>query len=834
MIIRKVFFVFATFVATTLACLIFVGCSDDVKMSLTVERINLTVGESRDISRYVVYSPFTTENVGVTLFSKSENIEIDGTRVTALAEGSADVTVKTKYGSAQLTVSVVGAYVGDLQIAVKSGDAVQTVDSGESPEKIVFEAISQRPLNENKTVEWSVNGAHAAVGLQFEFTPTGYGEFTVTAEVGSIIAATTVKIYRDTDVVTRVEGNLNQTDGDFSPVRFTAIESADLRNPTSVFVWLVNDAPKGNGMKFEFTPETDGEHKIKLLVNGKDRLISGGDSVTVMAEGRRAPRGEVVFDDRDGVRIEWQDKSKIMRVTIITRDGERQDISATDARHAYRFAAGSFNADELIEVFSSEPKEYTVILTAEEQRAFTFVQYPIVAKEYFEKKVLCRNSFISDVTDGRKFIEELYACGIKEAKCYIGRNATGCLESMNSAAERLGLNAQITESGNVATVRFSDYENEPTEYDSGESERMYSVIPHIEYDKNKLRASSYVFELDRIKSSAVVSRSEELLSVALFGVRPSPKSHSTAEKIYTEVRNKLLSIIGANYTDEQKVHAIYDWLQWVCVRADNPKKYGSGSYLESVFGSADISAPSIGFVRSAVTSEGCAKAFALMCATEGIGCIIERMQKDGKPYFWNKVEIGGLWYNVDVYGGIETSAEIGIARSSELTSHRGLMLDDIAARRMGLNPTGGEFEAIDGGKTVYSHKRVSGAAYFDNYIGANECDDYASIKAAVFDSFSRVTLGSFSVPVFNGTYLAMNSIFGAEFMLEYNLNETQRQSVIGLIIKAADEYAINKFGQPFSDGVLNVYVAGNSLHVVALSPRNTLAEEAKERENKCV
>ena len=76
--------------STAIAVVIFIvlffmfGCSDAVKIKLSVETIELCVGESRDIAPYVVFSPSTAPDRKLKVETDGDCVSVRGTVVSAL------------------------------------------------------------------------------------------------------------------------------------------------------------------------------------------------------------------------------------------------------------------------------------------------------------------------------------------------------------------------------------------------------------------------------------------------------------------------------------------------------------------------------------------------------------------------------------------------------------------------------------------------------------------------------------------------------------------------------------------------------------------------------
>lgn len=793
---------------------LFCGCSAQKSPRLTVESISLYIGESRDVLPYIEFPPSAERNV--VLSCSDECVSIDGTRITGEKEGRAVVALEISGVSATLEVDVSHRAPTKLKISAV-GSVDQTVSTISAVTPITFTAAINTE-EADVDVEWSVFGERAQ-GATFEFTPPGYGKYTVRAALGDLYAESIVRVYRPTSITVSRTGEFEQS-GNYTPVELIATEIINTLNPRSVFVWKVNGEVLGRSARFEFVPTSAGEYKISLEVNGAKVQIGQSYEVVLNAAAKRAPRGEVEFDDCGGVYVCWSDGEHIVRATVVSPDGTRKNLDRTDAQYSYLFKPGRLDVSDFVDVCSQTPGEYRITLVADGACETTFTQYPYEAKAYLDETVFARNSFVSSAEDCARWIEELYVTNASSGRAYIGRSAGGeqaLRTTIENKAEMLGLEISAEISENIVSVDFGEYVNAPTEHASTRVTRMYSTLPHIDYGKHS-RDEDFVFELDRQTAGIAVSTSEQLLYAAEHGLRPICASDSTAAAIYGSAKSRLRYIVGEKYSDEQKVHAIYDYLQWFTLEAANPSSTDSSRFLESVFGSATLeSSGSRG--SAAVTSEGAAKAMLLMCSVEGIDCIIQRMEKeDGKAYFFNKVKLDGLWYNVDVFGGKIRSSELGIARLSALNSHRALLIDDASAIALGLDPYGGEYAATDGGATFYLQKKVD--KYLDYYVSPEEKDDYAAFKAVLYYAFDEKTVSAIELPVIGSTIKYPVSTLGAEILLG-GLTEDDVRKVNEFIARATAEYARERFGAELAANSVTVYRVGNNIQIIVSPPRAT-------------
>lgn len=775
-----------------------VGCGALPRAELSARRIELFVGESRDIFPYVDFLPPFSSDKAVALRSDGDCLQIDGSVVTAVKSG--ECTLEARYFDSVSELEVVVRYRDAREFGLEASGLVQTAKSIGDIKPVEFAVFQSEYADPETPIVWRVDGvAVDNASREFLFLPAGYGEFAVTAEAAGLRASESVRVYRPTKTELVVDG-LKAQGASRSEVVFYADERSDPDNPPSVYEWRLNGADVSNSPVFSFTPDEAGEYEIALYVNG-----AAAGSVTVTASGERALACRVEYDDEDGVFVAWDDGEVASRVTVISPDGKRRDVSSGDAQYSYLFEPGRFDASEYIDVCSEKPGAYTVTVQTSAVSECRFEQFGTEARAYFDDVPFMKNMFISSVLDGEETAEDLYASGIRTHKCYTVLTEAELQKVAAYAHVALGAELTISLDGNIAEFEFSGELAPQYREEIQNVLRMYSEFPHIEYDGAKRRRTTHVFASDRRKKSVGVSRSEQLYLAVSRGYRPLPAAGSTAEKIYASAKNRLLAFIGADYDDEQKVHAIYDWLQWVSIMGDNDPK-SAANYLEALFGSVEIEG---GDVRRAVVSKfGMAKSFAFLCGIEGIDCGIIT---DGRDYR-NTVTLDGATYNIDVSGGKASSAELGITRRAELDTHRMLFADDAAVETLGLFDASSAARCVHGGKSYYSQKTKMDGVYFDKTLKARD-NDYADIKAAVFDAFSRSYIGAVSVPVLAGVETYMNNAFGAEFKISGELDNKREEELFSLLRRVAGEYVQTAYGRPV--GSVTLYRAGNNVHMSA-------------------
>lgn len=783
----------AAFFALTTSVALALGCSNGTGISLTRSELTLHVGDVRDVLPYVVFAPSTTDRT-VSVTADGACVTVDGTTLTAVDEGSASITVECGGTRAAITVSV--TYRAPTEFTIEySGALVQTVAADETAQPIVFSARCDTGATLEQTA-WTVNGAAAATGGRFEFEPESYGVFEVVAECDGLSAAQTVTVYRDSEAVGCFDGPLDLR-GSRAPIVFTVRESIDTRNPRSTYEWRVNGKTASAAAVFEFVPSAAGEFEISLTVNGKPREFEDGKPTVKVTADRSAPTAEVVFDNTEGkVYIKWTGEAR--SVSLTSPDGVRRVFERSDIRHAYLFDGNSFDATEYINVCSDRPAEYRITLTGDVRGEQTvFEQYPTQARAYLTRKLFTENTFVSDITDAREFAEDMYLTGKSNVDCYIGHgvSAVAARNAIVDTAARLGATATVTIYDCIAHVEMSGLVNAPTSDGAKiQVEQIETVIPHIEYTHSALRRADHVFPSDRAAVEARVETSEQLLYCLTRGYRPAPVNGSAAGEIYRRACSVLRNIIGADYSDADKVHAIHDWLQWSTRRVYTAESGSAYSYLEGVFGSVGVEP------CSAYTSSGAAKAFAVLCRIEGIRCDIATQTSGGGTYCFNRVELDGRYYNVDVFGGENLT---GSTTRREILSHARLLISDAQAETFGLVPSGEA--ATDDGMTYHLKKSVYDGYYTDSYIARTELDE-KDVQAAVFSALDGMNgvYGGYIIPGVGTTKTVMRTSFYAEFALDGTLTDAQAYEVAQEIGGAAAEYLEKHYGVKPSDARINV------------------------------
>ncbi|MDE7108328.1 MAG: hypothetical protein K2O39_08390, partial [Clostridiales bacterium] len=383
---------------------------------------------------------------------------------------------------------------------------------------------------------------------------------------------------------------------------------------------------------------------------------------------------------------------------------------------------------------------------------------------------------------------------------------------ITAQAQQLGLNVTATIDGNVISLNFAPYVNSPDKYENVSKSTSYAELPHIEYSSINRRANDYVFSSDRLPRSVSVHGSEQLLIAISNGLKPITQSGDAAHTVYRSAKTILLRIIGKSYTQEKKIHAIYDWLQWVTINANSLEANSSGRFLEGVFANAESSGS--GYL---VTSEGAAKAFALLCGIEGIECIICHAEGYG---YYNKVKLNELWYNVDVFGGKLVIEGTSATNTVMFTSHSGLLISDSDLERLGCT-VNDEYEAFDTTYSRYMQKYEHGGGYIDNYISKAEAT-YQAVRAVVFNAFGAIKVGNTHIPFTGGEVIIYNNTYGVELACDNEMTQEEVIEISGFVNRAIDEYAGEVLSATFASR--RTIIADGIICAVAVSPREVQSE----------
>ncbi len=147
------------------------------------------------------------------------------------------------------------------------------------------------------------------------------------------------------------------------------------------------------------------------------------------------------------------------------------------------------------------------------------------------------------------------------------------------------------------------------------------------------------------------SRIDELYQVvADFRKKPVFPENDPVKPVYDAARAVLdRYVLNAWHSSADGayriVHTIHDWLVGnIDYDFELYDEYNSGV---DVGGDPAFDIDGV-FLNKRAVCDGLSRALAFMCAIEGIDCIRVTGTFIGVPHAWNKVKIGGAWYNIDV------------------------------------------------------------------------------------------------------------------------------------------------------------------------------------------
>ena len=190
-----------------------------------------------------------------------------------------------------------------------------------------------------------------------------------------------------------------------------------------------------------------------------------------------------------------------------------------------------------------------------------------------------------------------------------------------------------------------------------------AITDSLNYSSSPWTDVARTFYVDN-REEVFVYNSEELVFVLENGYKPIPTGSDDLSALYVKIKRALVSIIGDEMTDYEKVLAIYDYLgnnvryNYAVIEAEVEQNYDS-SYLEGVFNT------------KSATCLGYAKAFSAMCNVLGVKVItvVGDVGEESVGHAWNKVYLDGKWYNVDVTtGSKEFNGYNGVTHSTFMLS----------------------------------------------------------------------------------------------------------------------------------------------------------------------
>lgn len=162
----------------------------------------------------------------------------------------------------------------------------------------------------------------------------------------------------------------------------------------------------------------------------------------------------------------------------------------------------------------------------------------------------------------------------------------------------------------------------------------------------------------------------------------------------------------------RKIHTIHDYL--VCYVDYDFELYDRYNGGEAVDGDAAFDIDGV-FLNKRAVCNGLSRATSFLCAIEGIRSMRVTGSYLGSPHAWNKVNIGGEWYNVDVTADAANYTVDGGKNYKKQLTHGFFLLSDRTYRN--FSPSGDRSEAHVFTSTVKADKD------FEYYTGVETVGD---------------------------------------------------------------------------------------------------------------
>ncbi|MCH5351146.1 MAG: hypothetical protein J1F39_04170, partial [Clostridiales bacterium] len=153
------------------------GCAGNASLSFTVEKLNLFIGDSRDIFPYISFTPAVTVDKSVKITADGDCVEVDGTTLRAVKEGSARVTASN--GDSSSYIEVTCSYRPAGRVTVSADKAVQSAATLAEISPVLFTAELDDYVDPASSPVWYVNGEEEASGTTFKFNPPNFGRYEV-------------------------------------------------------------------------------------------------------------------------------------------------------------------------------------------------------------------------------------------------------------------------------------------------------------------------------------------------------------------------------------------------------------------------------------------------------------------------------------------------------------------------------------------------------------------------------------------------------------------------------------------------------------------------------
>lgn len=183
------------------------------------------------------------------------------------------------------------------------------------------------------------------------------------------------------------------------------------------------------------------------------------------------------------------------------------------------------------------------------------------------------------------------------------------------------------------------------------TQAYYDQFDALDYNPNKTPYTGNLY-IDSVADTYLVKHTDALFHALEYGYRPVIKDDDVhLVNLYNKIKDTARQIVANDYTDLQKVIAIYEYLvmnvtydkevlDYTVAEQTGVAKYNS-FYLEGVFDD------------KIAVCDGISKAFVCLCRVLGIECvrITGKIISSDVGHAWNKVKLDGKWYICDATSG---------------------------------------------------------------------------------------------------------------------------------------------------------------------------------------
>lgn len=336
------------------------------------------------------------------------------------------------------------------------------------------------------------------------------------------------------------------------------------------------------------------------------------------------------------------------------------------------------------------------------------------------------------------------------------------------------------------------------------------TLPHLIAESEKESAPVRPiasFKEKKVVGSSFYERQLSLVETVADGFRPTfDENSSDVEAVYNKAVEELDRYILNSFTDYERVHAIHDFIAYYTEYDDELyNRFLSGK--DGIKNDIDAFNPAGVLLNRRAVCDGMSKTFVLMCGIEGIKAARiegEFISSEGSgAHAWNKVEVDGEWYNVDITLDV---AHIDVGGSKIDCLHHGFfMVSDAAVSgapfgghradpSIGANPV--NFDAPKSYPVYESLKTDIGGESWDALI--TSLNELKALFRAVRKA-GRKKVGKLDIKI------AIDGITPGSLDSFDNLFKSASGELMGMDFTFAPEQGIRPFAQ-YPDGVLLVLV----------------------------